>query len=76
MEIRAAILRLSRFSKWNSSDFTAGALDVDIVGGDIVSRSKNRIIVGIKNPKKFKLQVRGFDKNRDLRVRATKAFEE
>jgi len=32
--------------------------------------------VSIKNPKKFKLQVRGFDKNRDLRVRATKAFKE
>ena len=71
-----ARVRGSSFTKWNSSDFTAGALDVDIVGGDIVSRSKNRIIVGIKNPKKFKLQVRGFDKNRDLRVRATKAFEE
>lgn len=76
VEMAYARVRGSSFSKWNSSDFTASALDVDIVGGDIVSRSKNRIIVGIKNPKKFKLQVRGFDKNRDLRVRATKAFEE
>lgn len=74
VEMAYARLRGSTFSKWNSSDFAAGALDVVIVGGDIISLSKNRIIVGVKNPKKFKLQVRGFDENRDLRIRTTEAL--
>ena len=60
--------------KWNSSDFSAGNLNVDIVGVHSISRSKNTIIVGVKNPKKFKLQVCGFDENRDLRICTTEVL--
>lgn len=74
VDMAYARVRGKTLSNWNSSDFTAGNLNVEIVGGHIISRSKNTIIVGVKNPKKFKLQVRGFDENRDLRVCTTEAL--
>jgi hypothetical protein len=73
VEMAYARVRGNTFSKWNPADFTAGALSVDVTSGDIVTRSKNQIVVNVKNSKRFKLQVTGFDENRDLRVRATEA---
>ena len=70
-----ARVRGSTFSKWNPADFSASALNVEIMSGDIITKSKNQIIVKVKNPAKFKLQVKGFDPNRDLRIRASEAPE-
>lgn len=75
VEMAYARLRGNTFSKWHSADFTAGALDMDVVSGEILSKSKNRVIMSVKNPKKFVLRVTGFDENRDLRVRASEANE-
>ena len=75
VEMAYARVRGSTFSKWNPADFSASALNVEIMSGDIITKSKNQIIVKVKNPAKFKLQVKGFDPNRDLRIRASEAPE-
>lgn len=71
IEMAYARVRGSTFSKWNAADFSATTLDISVAGGDVVSKSDNQIIVHIDDPSDFKLQVQGFDSNRDLRVRAT-----
>ena len=71
IEMAYARVRGNTFSKWNPADFSTSELDVDVTSGEIVSNSKNQIIVNVTNSEEFKLQVRGFDSNRDLRVRAT-----
>lgn len=75
IEMAYARVRGSTFSKWNPADFLTTALDVDVTSGDIVSKSKNQIVVHVTNSGDFKLQVRGFDSNRDLRIRATELQE-
>jgi hypothetical protein len=71
IEMAYARVRGSTFSKWNAADFSATTLDISVAGGDVVSKSDNQIVVHIDDPSEFKLQVQGFDSNRDLRVRAT-----
>jgi hypothetical protein len=71
IEMAYARVRGNTFSKWSPADFSTSELDVDVASGEIVSNSKNQIVVHVTNSGKFKLQVRGFDSNRDLRVRAT-----
>ena len=75
IEMAYARVRGNTFSKWSPADFSISELDVDVASGEIVSNSKNQIVVHVTNSGKFKLQVRGFDSNRDLRVRATEMQE-
>ena len=75
IEMAYARVRGNTFSKWNPADFSTSTLDVAVTDGDIVSTSRNQIVVRITNSTAFKLQVRGFDSNRDLRIRATEMQE-
>ena len=76
IEMAYARARGSSFSKWNPADFLASDLEVIVTQGKLISTVKNQIVVSVKNSKKFRLQVKGFDERRDLRVRATKAMDE
>jgi hypothetical protein len=76
VEMAYARNRGSHFDKWNKADFMAGALDIQVVHGALVSKAANRIVASVKDPKKFKLTVRGFDWRRELKVKANEAGEE
>jgi len=74
VEMAYARVRGNTFSKWSPADFSTATLEVDVAGGDIISTEKNQLVVHVANTAKFKLRVRGFDSNRDLRIRATETL--
>lgn len=75
IEMAYARVRGNTFSKWHPADFSASDLSIDVENGDIVSTSENHIVVNITDSEDFKIHVRGFDSNRDLRIRATEKQE-
>ena len=58
------------FAKWSVDDFDLNYMEVNITGGTEAVRGGNRLLVDVANPDDFKIQVQGFDTNRDLRVNA------
>ena len=58
------------FAKWSVDDFDLKSMEVTIAGGAEAVRDGNRLVVDVTNPADLKIQVQGFDTNRDLRVNA------
>ncbi len=66
------VRRGSPVARWSPADFDLADLDVKVVGGRLVTPvGGNRLSATVTDPSKFKLQVKGFDTNRDLYVNAT-----
>ena len=73
VEMAYARNRGSHFDKWNKADFMASSLEIEVEHGALVSKAANRIVASVKDSKKFKLTVRGFDWRRELKVKANEA---
>ncbi len=60
------------FKKYSAYDFTVGSKDIEIAltkeSGKIIEKNGNTLVLNV-NEAPFKMQVTGFDVNRDLRVR-------
>ena len=71
IRIRAAydVRRGNAFSKYNPTDFTLSELSVELEGGRITSKQDNVLVVEAETHGFF-VTVRGFDRNRDVRVSA------
>jgi hypothetical protein len=64
------VRRGNPFKKWRPEDFKLSDLAVSVSGGAITAIDGNDMAVEIDNQDDFLLVVRGFDSNRDLKVRA------
>ena len=58
------------FAKWSVDDFDLKSMEVEITGGTEAVREGNRLVVDVTKPDDLKIQLQGFDTNRDLRVNA------
>ncbi|RZU51213.1 hypothetical protein EV385_3022 [Krasilnikovia cinnamomea] len=72
MEVAAAydVRRGDPFQKWSAEDFKLSALQIEASGGQVIDQYGNTLTVRVDDQGDFRLQVRGFDANRDLKVRA------
>lgn len=72
LQVAAAydVRRGNPFKKWRPEDFRLSGLPTDISGGVVTATEGNALAIQIDDQESFSLKVRGFDSNRDLKVRA------
>lgn len=72
LQIRVAydVARGDPLKKWEKFDFEFKNLRLDVVAGEITKVSGNELTVLVDDPGDFHLKVRGFDRERDLVVKA------
>lgn len=76
--VRAAyeVRRGDPFRRHDPLDFQFGhtPLEVEFTGAEILEQTPNALLLAIRSPQ-FQLAMRGFDRNRDLRVRIDHPLE-
>lgn len=63
--------RGNAFKRWRPEDFELAdsSFDIEIEGGSVRNRTGNELVVSVDDDDTFSLHVRGFDENRDVRVK-------